>query len=89
MEQTLSAEVTLRLEGDLLMAIDKIAKSSGISSRSAAIEKILQVWYETRLQHKIDRGTVEYYESLAPEEIEEDRVWAEFASEQAIERWDM
>ncbi|GEM_PF-4627390 len=47
MENTLTAEVTIQLEGDILTAIDSVAKNTGLSSRRVAIEKILQRWYET------------------------------------------
>jgi len=41
-----------------------------------------------RAQNELERQTVEYYKSLTPEEIEEDRLWVRFASEQAMQRWD-
>jgi metal-responsive CopG/Arc/MetJ family transcriptional regulator len=87
METTTSAEITIRLEGDLLRAVDSIAQTSGLPSRHDAIEKILLRWYQAWRQHESDRDTEAYYKSLAPEEIEEDRLWARFASEQAIQRW--
>lgn len=89
METALNAEITVRLEGEILMAIDAIAQNTGLSSRSAAIEKILRRWYEVAwLQQELDRETEAYYKSLSPEEIAEDRAWVQFASEQAIQRWD-
>lgn len=89
MGNTLNAEITIRLEDDILMAIDSVVHSAGLSSRSAAIEKILQRWYEAAwLQKEFDRETEAYYKSLTPEEIAEDRAWAKFASEQAMQRWD-
>jgi hypothetical protein len=89
MENTLNAEITIRLEDDILMAIDTVAKDTGIASRSAAIEKILQRWYEIFwLQRELDRATEAYYKSLAPEEIAEDRAWVQFASRQTIDQWD-
>jgi metal-responsive CopG/Arc/MetJ family transcriptional regulator len=88
MENTLNAEITIRLGNDVLMAIDAVAKNTGLSSRSAAIEKILQRWYEAAwLQSQLDRDTEAYYKSLTPEEIAEDRAWVTFASEQAMQRW--
>jgi metal-responsive CopG/Arc/MetJ family transcriptional regulator len=88
MENTLNAEITIRLANDVLMAIDAVAKNTGLSSRSAAIEKILQRWYEAAwLQQELDRDTEAYYKSLTPEEIAEDRAWVQFASEQAMQRW--
>ena len=88
MENTLNAEITIRLANDVLMAIDAVAKNTGLSSRSAAIEKILQRWYEAAwLQQELDRDTEAYYKSLTPEEIAEDRAWVKFASEQAMQRW--
>jgi predicted HTH domain antitoxin len=47
MENTLTAEITIQLEGDILTAIDSVAQNTGLSSRRVAIEKILQRWYET------------------------------------------
>lgn len=47
MENALNAEITIRLEGDILTAIDSVAQNTGLSSRRVAIEKILQRWYET------------------------------------------
>ena len=89
MENTMNAEITIRLEGALLMAIDSLAKDTGLSSRSVAIEKILQRWYKSAwLQRELDRETEAYYKSLTPEEIAEDRTWVRFASEQAMQRWD-
>jgi len=88
MENTLNAEITIRLANDVLMAIDAVAKNTGLSSRSAAIEKILQRWYEAAwLQQELDRDTEAYYKSLTLEEIAEDRAWVQFASEQAMQRW--
>lgn len=88
MENTLNAEITIQLANDVLMAIDAVAKNTGLSSRSAAIEKILQRWYEAAwLQSQLDRDTEAYYKSLTPEEIAEDRAWVQFASEQAMQRW--
>jgi metal-responsive CopG/Arc/MetJ family transcriptional regulator len=89
METALNAEITVRLEGEILTAIDTIAQNTGLSSRSAAIEKILRRWYEVAwLQQELDRETEAYYKSLTPEEIAEDRAWVQFASEQAMQRWD-
>jgi metal-responsive CopG/Arc/MetJ family transcriptional regulator len=89
MENALNAEITIRLEGDVLTAIDAIAQNTGLSSRRAAIEKILRRWYEVAwLQQELDRETEAYYKSLTPEEIAEDRAWVQFASEQAMQRWD-
>jgi metal-responsive CopG/Arc/MetJ family transcriptional regulator len=89
METALNAEITIRLEGEVLTAIDAIAQNTGLSSRSAAIEKILRRWYEVAwLQQESDRETEAYYKSLTPEEIAEDRAWVQFASEQAMQRWD-
>lgn len=89
METALNAEITVRLDGEILAAIDAIAQNTGLSSRSAAIEKILRRWYEVAwLQQELDRETEAYYKSLTPEEIAEDRAWAQFASEQAMQRWD-
>jgi hypothetical protein len=89
MENTLNTEITIRLPGEVLVAIDSVAKSAGLSSRSAAIEKILQRWYEAAwLQQQVDRDTEAYYKSLTPGEIAEDRAWVQFASVQAMQRWD-
>lgn len=88
MENSLSTEITIRVESDLLLALDRVAKNTGLSSSRAAIEKILQRWHETWLQLELDRKTEEYYKSLTPEEIEEDSIWTQFASEQAMQRWD-
>lgn len=68
------------------MAIDTVAKSVGLSTRSAAIEKILHRWYQAWLQGELNRETEAYYKSRTPEEIEEDRIWVQFASEQAMRR---
>lgn len=89
MEPTLNADVTIRLSSEVLIAVDSLAQTSGLSSRSAAIEKILQRWYEAaRLQNELERDMEAYYKSLTPEEMAEDRVWARFASVQAMQRWD-
>jgi len=89
MENALNAEITIRLADEVLTAIDAIAQNTGLSSRSAAIEKILWRWYEVAwLQQELDRETETYYKSLTPEEIAEDRTWVQFASEQARQRWD-
>ncbi len=88
METTLNIDVTIRLSGEILTAVDSLAQNSGLSSRSAAIEKILQRWYEAAwLQRELDRATEAYYKSLTPEEMAEDRDWVRFASAQAMQRW--
>ncbi|MDZ7359544.1 MAG: ribbon-helix-helix protein, CopG family [candidate division KSB1 bacterium] len=85
----MNTEITIRLEDKVLRAIDSVAQNTGLSSRRAAIEKILQRWYEIAwLQQDLDRETEAYYKSLTPEEIAEDRAWVQFASEQAMQRWD-
>ena len=48
----MNAEVTIQLEGNILTAIDSVAQNTGLSSRRAAIEKILQRWYETAWQQQ-------------------------------------
>ena len=89
MENAVNTEITIRLEGEVLRAIDAIAQHDGLSSRGAAIAKILRRWYEVAwLQQELDRETEAYYKSLTPEEIAEDRAWVQFASEQAMQRWD-
>lgn len=89
MEATLNADITVRLFGEVLSAVDSLALNSGLPSRSAAIEEILQRWYEAaRLQNELERETEAYYKSLTPEEMAEDRAWARFASAQAMQRWD-
>ena len=52
MENVLNAEITIQLKGDILTAIDSVAKNTGLSSRRVAIEKILQRWYETAWQQQ-------------------------------------
>ena len=64
MENTLTAEITIQLEGDILTAIDSVAQNTGLSSRRVAIEKILQRWYETawrqqELEQETDDGLPE------------------------------
>jgi len=89
MENASNAEIPIRLQDEVLMAIDSVAQNAGLSSRRAAIEKILRRWYEVAwLQQKSERETEAYYKSLTPEEIAEDRAWVKFTSEQAIQRWD-
>jgi len=89
METTFNTDVTIRLSGEILMAVDSLAQNSGLSSRSAAIEKIMQRWYEVAwLQRKLDDETEAYYKSLTPEELAEDHAWVRFASAQALQRWD-
>lgn len=84
----MSTEIILRLEGELLREIDSAVKNLGLSSRKEAVESILQRWYAALMKHKVDRETEVYYESLTPEEIEEDRTWVEFTSKQAFQKWD-
>ncbi|RIK58756.1 hypothetical protein DCC62_29220 [candidate division KSB1 bacterium] len=74
--------------GEVLTAIDAVTQNTGLSSRRATIEKILQRWYEVVwLQRRWDRETEDYYKSLTPEEIAEDRDWTHAVSQQA-QRWD-
>lgn len=89
MENIVNAEITIRLEGEILTAIDTVAQSAGLLSRRATIEKILQKWYELAwLRQELDRETENYYKTLTPEEMAEERAWAQFASAQALQRWD-
>jgi len=56
MENALNTEITIRLEGEVLRAIDSVAQNTELSSRRAAIEKILLHWYEAAwLQQESDR----------------------------------
>ncbi len=84
----MSTEFTLRVEADMFPALDAVVQSSGLPSRKEAIEEILKRWHQAWLQQKIDREIVAYYTSRTPEEIEEDRIWARFSSEQALARWE-
>lgn len=89
MENTVNAEITIRLENEVLTAIDTVAQSAGLLSRRATVEKILQRWYELAwLRQELDRETESYYKSLTPEEMAEDRMWSQFASAQSLQRWD-
>lgn len=81
------SKVTLSLDTQLLSAIDTMVEQSRANSRSAVVEEILRKWYKSQQQIKLERETEAYYRSLSEAEREEDRQWAEIASEQAKRLW--
>ena len=80
-------KVTLSLDPVLVAAVDERVKGSRSLSRSGVIENLLRQWYEEEQQRQLEHETETYYLSLTDEERQEDRTWAELASNQAGPRW--
>lgn len=81
--------ITITIDPDVIKFVDKIKKEYRIlKSRSSTIEFIIKRFNEFTKLEKLKERTAKYYKSLTAEEIEEDRIWAEFATKQAKKVWD-
>ncbi len=82
------AKVTVTLDPKLVAAVDECAKELPGGSRSAVIEQVLKAWYERQELACLERETEAYYQSLTKIELEENRLWAQGASQAARRLWD-
>lgn len=75
--------VTLSPESvKLLTALRKERRALSISS---VLEGILQEIHSERQRTAIERNIGDYYDSLTPEEVQERKEWAEFATQEYLE----
>ena len=79
--------VTLSVESvKFLNAKRKKRRGASVSS---TLEEILQEARRAERRVVIEKSIEDYYNSLTPEEIEENRAWGEFATQQLLSREDI
>jgi len=82
-------QISITLDPDVIKFVDIIERRHEIlKSRSSTIEFVIKRFSEIIKLERLRERTAEYYKSLTEEEIEEDRIWAEFATKQAEKVWD-
>lgn len=82
-------QISITLDPDVIEFVNIIESwYETLKSRSSTIEFIIKRFSEIIKLEKLRERTAEYYKSLTEEEIEEDRIWAEFATKQAEKIWD-
>lgn len=80
-------KVTITLNPLLLKEVDLWSKEEKISSRSAALEKLIEEWILERQKKQVEQDTEAYYLSLSETEKEEDKNWAKLSSKQITQRY--
>ncbi len=82
-------QISITIDPDVIKFVDNMKNEYEIlKSRSSTIEFIIKRFNEFTKLEKLKEKTAEYYKSLTEEEIEEDRMWADFATKQAEKVWD-
>ena len=81
-------KVTATLDRNLVKALDEFLEKSETRSRSQLIEDVLHKWYKSKKMREIESQIEAYYLSLSNEDQEEDRPWAEVASQSAHHLWE-
>lgn len=73
-------KISVTVAAELVEEVDGLAGRGG---RSAVFEEALESWLRQRRRRSLDRAIEEYYRSLAAEDLDEDRGWAEFGDDSA------
>lgn len=73
---------TFSLSRDVVSYLESQRKENHRPSLSAVLEEIVRREQEQKEMERISAAFTRYYDSLTPEEIAEDRAWAEFAATQ-------
>lgn len=82
-------KITITIDPDVIKFVDYMKNEYEVlKSRSSTIEFIIKRFNEFTKSEELKERTAEYYKSLTEEEIEEDRIWTEFATKQAERVWD-
>lgn len=76
------AKRTFSLSRDVVSYLESLRKENRRPSLSAVLEEIVRREQEQKEMERISAAFTRYYDSLTPEEIAEDRAWAEFAATQ-------
>ncbi len=79
---------TFSLAPEVIEYIEQVQKKEDAPSLSAAFEAIVRAQREKEWMERINAETTAYYDSLTPEEIAEDRAWAETVGRGLAKIWD-
>ncbi|MBI4063095.1 MAG: hypothetical protein HY401_02220 [Elusimicrobia bacterium] len=82
------AKVTLTVAAGVLKNLDKIAADIKIRSRSELVENILSQWLDLQAKKNLVRDTRAYYQSLPPQEKQENEKWSKNAARAARNLWE-
>ena len=76
------AKRTFSLSRQTVAFLEAEQKARHGKSLSAVLEEIVRRHQEEKEMERISAAFTRYYDSLTPEEITEDRAWADFAATQ-------
>lgn len=76
------AKRTFSLSRQAVAFLESERRATHKRSLSAVLEEIVRRQQEEKEMERISAAFTRYYDSLTPEEIAEDRGWAEFAATQ-------
>jgi hypothetical protein len=76
------AKKTFSLSHQSVMYLESLRKQKRSKSVSSVLEDIIRREQQASDMERISASVTRYYDSLAPEEIAEDRAWGEFAATQ-------
>lgn len=76
------AKRTFSLSRQTVAFLESERKARHGKSLSAVLEEIVRRHQEEKEMERISAAFTRYYDSLTPEEIAEDRAWADFAATQ-------
>ena len=76
------AKRTFSLSRELVSYLESERRAKKHKSLSAVLEEIVRRHQEEKEMERVSAAFTRYYHSLTPEEIAEDRAWAEFAATQ-------
>ena len=75
-------KVSISLDSQLLVLVDRLAANEG-QTRSAVIERWLREGSRRGAAARLEEETAAYYDSLGPEDKDDDAAWATAASKAA------
>src|SRR5712692_8982768 len=70
------------LSAESVKFLDALRKKHRAFSVSSVLEDLVQAAHEAQAKEALDRAVTQYYDSLSPEEVQEQADWGEFAMRQ-------
>lgn len=75
------------LSKESISFLERERRQARIASVSAFLDQLIQQCRRQKEQQRIEASITRYYDSLSPEEVDEEKDWAEFVQSQIPETW--
>jgi len=76
------AKKTFSLSRQSVAYLESLRKEKKKDSMSSVLEDVIRQQQQTKELERISASVTQYYDSLTPDEIAEDRAWGDFAATQ-------